>query len=128
MNTFLSAIKSRDPERISNAVALRSRTEAKDANKPLFEAMLDKNLTEDAISDLARSYEGMSVINYSALSETGKVSVRVGKQNGREVIERSLIVRKEKAGWKVLDFDKFREYVPMGTPGKTNTRPGGRRR
>jgi hypothetical protein len=127
-NSFLAALKKKDPALLADAVARRSPTEAKPQHQKMFEAILEQNLAPDQLDELARQFDGMQAIpTNAAMTETGKYSVRVGKREGREVLERNLTIRKEKAGWKVLDFDAQKKYIPAGSgmPNRTGT---GRRR
>jgi hypothetical protein len=113
VNSFLAAIKSRDPVRLADTVAKRAVVEAVEPNRKLFSAILEQGLSEDRLGELAREFEGMQVIGFSpVMTETAKMKVRVGKRQGRDTVVRQLIVRREKAGWKVLDMEKPRNYFP----------------
>ena len=128
VTSFLAALKKKDAELLKGSVALRSPTEAKADHQKMFQAILESNLAPDQIDELSRQFDGMQVIYTDApMTETGKYTVRVGKRQGREIIERSLIVRKEKAGWKVLDVDKYREFTQSVVPGRGRMAPGRRR-
>jgi hypothetical protein len=129
--SFLSALESKDPERLADAVALRSQHEAENKHKPIFTAILEKSADSKQIDELARDFGGMKVMGIGTPKGSGLISVIVGKEEEKSASKITLFVRKEKAGWKVQDFGKkwVQKYPgqaksPLGAGGN-NRSPGG---
>ena len=107
---FLAALKAKDPELLSEAVALRSVTEAhSEKHRELFKAIREKSLDPAELDDFAAAFEGMSVQDTNVPKSTGQLGVIVGKMKGRDHLMRTLFMRKEKAGWKVMDVSGEKE-------------------
>ena len=106
--SFLSALASKDPKRLAEATAKRAEFEAANDHKPVFKDILAEAASAEDLDKLARLFAGMKVVSASRKS-SGTASVVVGKQEETSSTTRSLIVRKEKDGWKVQDFG--RQYV-----------------
>jgi hypothetical protein len=103
VNSFLVALRAKDPERLADATALRSKYEASEKNKKLFESILSKTLPDNELNDLASKLEGYQVINQNLPKSTGKLGVILAKRSGNDQLQRTVTVRLEKEGWKVLD-------------------------
>jgi len=105
VTAFLNALKFKDPEALAEATALRAPTEAKTKMRNLFSAILDKSLSEEDMNELATKLEGFQIAEHNAPISTGRLGVILTKpgQNG-SILRRTITVRKEKAGWKVVDI------------------------
>jgi hypothetical protein len=106
VSAFLDALKAKDLKRLSEATALRASAEAKGVkNQKLFASITDESMTEDDLSELANKLEGYQVVGMNDFKSSGRAGVTLGKQatNG-DYHQRTVIVRKEKAGWKVADI------------------------
>jgi hypothetical protein len=102
----LSALKSKDLERLADTVALRAPTEASSkSNQKLFESILERSMSEDDLSDLANKLNGFQMVDANQPKSSGRFSIILGKpgKNG-EFYRRTITLRHEKAGWKVLDI------------------------
>ena len=55
---FLEAVKAKDAVRLRNATSALARTEAMPKNRPLFTAILEQDLSEAALTELASTLEG----------------------------------------------------------------------
>jgi hypothetical protein len=118
---FLAALKAKDPELLSEAVALRSVTEAHtEKHRELFKAIREKALDPAELDDMAAAFEGMAVQDTNTPKSSGQLGVIVGKAKGKDRITRTLYMRKEKAGWKVMDVGGEREFITpiMGGRGR----------
>ncbi|MBX6315788.1 MAG: hypothetical protein IRY99_23170, partial [Isosphaeraceae bacterium] len=114
---FLNALKAKDLERLAEATALRSTYESSGSHRELFKAILDTTLSEEDLDELAKAFEGFEIYRLAQAQSTGQQGVILAKNEGRDHFERTLYIRREKAGWKVLDFSKVREFRPtLGRP------------
>jgi len=120
--SFLDALKSKDIERVSEATALRSQYEAKTADhRQLFNQILSKTIEQADVNKLADLFEGMTIQDMNTVKSSGQVGVIVGKTKGQERVTRTLTVRHEKAGWKVMDFSDARQYIPGNAMNRKTT-------
>ena len=118
---FIAAIEAQDPAAILNATALRSRTETSANNHSLFEAILDEKLTDDDLTKLSEMFSGYKVVDIHNAKSVGRLLIIVDKTTRNEEYQRTIIVRKEAAGWRVVDFSNRRNFGPgRGLRPKTN--------
>ena len=108
-------------------MALHSKYEATNDHKFIFEGILDKNSSAEDLEKLAQTFAGMKVVELGNRVESGLVRIIVGKQDDKSMTKRAVLVRHEKAGWKVQDFGSQYVQKSLGN-NNTNNRPGGRRR
>jgi hypothetical protein len=101
---FLNALKAKDPARLKDATALRAPTESDTTHQKMFKAIQDQSLPDNDLSELAKALEGFQVYSKNVPKSTGRVGIILRKQQGRDQIQRTITVRLEKAGWKVLDI------------------------
>ena len=122
---FLNALKAKDIDRLAEACAQRAPTEASERYKKMFRAIVtDQSLSAEEIDELAKQFEGMSIMYDNQVKSTGRVGVVVGKNGqGGSSFTRVITTRREKSGWKVVDLAPMRELKPM-----MNMRSTGRRR
>lgn len=111
---FLDALKAKDPQKLKDAVALRSRLESSAAHRSLFEQILDSSLPAETLKALADAFEGYTIVRPGAVEGTGHQDVILMKSADRGNLQRALTLRKEKAGWKVSDFSSARKIRDRG--------------
>jgi hypothetical protein len=128
VKAFLSALKDKDRERLTEATALRAST-AEEGGKyrDMFGRIIDSSISDSELDDLASKLEGYSVSGENQAKSTGKLGVILKKStDDGGWLSRTVTVRKEKKGWGVLDISTppiefhgngFRRNAP-GTPGK----------
>jgi hypothetical protein len=122
--SFLAAVKSKDPNRLREAVALRSQYEADTkSHRDMFATILgDDGADAGILDELATAFNGMAVSGMNTIKSTGKRGVTVSKMEKGDEIRRTLIVRREKDGWKVQDFSGKKT---LDLPSGRNTAAGG---
>jgi hypothetical protein len=129
VNSFLNAIRAKDLDRLAEATALHAPTEAERGDyKKIFAAILDGSLAPEDMDELAKRFEGMQIAGRNQAKSSGRLGVTIAKSGQRgSYFNRTITVRREKAGWKVVDVSGQREFqapaMPRGMPGT-----GGRRR
>ena len=121
--SFLSALESKDPEKIAEASANHAKIEASKDHLPFFMAVAEKTATPSDIETVAKGFAGMKVTGRNTAKSSGLAGIIVGKQEENKTITRTIYVRKEKEGWKVQDFSgektlKRPAGLGGGTPGK----------
>jgi hypothetical protein len=102
--SFLDAVKSKDAERISEAIAQRSRNEAVDSHKERLAALLDKSADQATLDELADLFEGMRITDTNVAKSTGRRGVILSKRKGNDEIRITLYMRRELNDWKVVDY------------------------
>jgi hypothetical protein len=105
VRAFLNALHAKDRDKLAEATALRSQTEATSTkNKELFAKIVDMSISDSEIDDLAKKFEGFRVAGENAVKTTGKLGVYIDRQTEHGDTQRvTLTVRKEKKGWGVMD-------------------------
>jgi hypothetical protein len=128
VQSFLSAIRSKDPERLAEATALRAPTESSPQYQKVFAAIIEQSLAPEDLDELAKKFEGMSIIGQNQAKSSARLGIIIGKNGQKgEQLTRTITVRKEKAGWKVCDVSGQREFEkPINIRG--GGMPRGRRR
>jgi ABC-type glycerol-3-phosphate transport system substrate-binding protein len=118
--SFLAALESKDTQLLAEAVAIRGQYEAKgDAKQQMFRALKEENLPQEDLDALVRAFDGMEVRSKNTPKSSGRVGVIVGKQDDNKLLTRTLYVRREKEGWKILDFSGPRsENTGLSTKSK----------
>lgn len=109
--TFLAAVRSKDVERIADAVALRSVSpeEGSARYKKTFQAILDRSVEPQVMDEIYEAFKEMKVVGSNNIKSSGSRGIIVGHQSDKqEYITRTLTMRREKAGWKVLDISGIR--------------------
>jgi hypothetical protein len=122
--SFLEAVATRDLEQIAQSVALRSETESIPKHREVFKKILSRTLDQESVDRAAVAFKDMKVLGANVAKETAMRGVIVGRteKNGDQVTY-TLEMRKEKAGWKVRDFEGPRVLKHMGQrprPGQGN--------
>jgi hypothetical protein len=118
VRAFLSALKAKDSDRLSEATALRASSAREGTSiksQDLFKKIQDLNLTDPEMDELAKKLEGFTIVDENPARSTGRADVVVQKseQNGR-YIRRKITVRKEKKGWGVLDISGPQVFKTQG--------------
>ena len=117
MRAFLNALQAKDRDRLAEATALRSQTEAStDKTKELFGRIVDMSISDAEIDNLAKKLQGFHIAGENAVKSTGRRGIYIDKPTeGGSVLRFTLTVRKEKKGWGVMDMSSNPiEFKPMG--------------
>ncbi len=120
--SFMDAVEKRDPDLLAEAVAKRARySEYTRRSRELLVSFLDGEPLEFQLEELANSIQDFEVLdgNYSP-KQRSLAFVIIGKSTERDVTYRRLYLRKEKAGWKVLEVG--RERVDKDVTGRYRSR------
>src|SRR5262249_21059410 len=120
VRSFLTAVKNKDTAKLSEAVALRAEYEVSNEQmKSRMKGLKDENLPADEIDKLAQDFDGMQVApSRGAPRSTGMRSVVVGKREENKYLTRTVKVRHEKDGWKVMEYTGLRTETLGPTPKK----------
>ena len=110
VQAFLAALKAKDKERLSQTVALHAKAEAVEKHKKIFQAIEEKNISDDELDEMSKALEGYQVMSQLPAYSTGKIGILVSKVQGRDRFQRTITARKEKEGWKVLDIDSAVDF------------------
>jgi len=126
---FLKALQAKDPDRLAQTTALRAPTEASPKYQKMFTAILEQSLAPEDLDELAKKFEGYQIYGSNQARSTGKFEVIVSRAQGTSQFHRTITLRKEKLGWKVLDISGAREFEkpivlvkPRGMGGNTGAR------
>ena len=76
---------------------------------------------------MSKALDGFQVMSVLPAKSTGKIGVVIAKRDGKDTLQRTIITRKEKEGWKVLDIAQMYDFKP-GLPPIFMRGRGGRRR
>lgn len=115
VESFLSAVQSKDSERIAKAVSRRGAEEAKTpAIKKVMEGAVKKSLKDEDIDSLAQAFAEYKVVNVSLTKTSGSVNVTIGREVKSTSKKKSVVPDYERRilrvhrdgsqGWKVVDF------------------------
>ena len=117
---FLAALKAKDKERLAQCTALHARTEAAEKHRKIFAAILDSDISDDELDEMSKTLDGYQVSGFLEARSTGAMGILISKMDGRDRLQRTVMTRKEKEGWKVLDVDKAMEFkfIQMPTRGR----------
>ena len=111
VNAFLNAAKAKDRAKIAQATARRAPTEAVAKNREFFAVLLNESVGDDQLDQLATAFDGYTVSGLQRAINTGQMGVNLSKSSGGDALTRTVQVRREKDGWKVLDWQRG-VYVP----------------
>jgi hypothetical protein len=119
--SFLSALKAKDVQKLADATAKHAEFESSTAHRVLMKSILDASVNQADLDDLARSFDGMKVEGLGTRKSSGMVNVVVSKtekstsktssgsnQSTSNYMNRTLYLRKEADGWKVQDYSGVR--------------------
>lgn len=123
LNAFLAAVKAKDREGIVEATALRAPLEATERNKKFFASIADRSISDAAIAELAKQLEGYQISGNNDPKSTGRFSYILSKSNQQSgSFRRTITLRKEAKGWKVLDISGEAELQGFARPGARKPR------
>jgi hypothetical protein len=115
VNAFLAALKVQALDRLADATSLYAPSEAMGKNQKLFQAILDQSLGKEELATLAREFDGYKIVGLAGRGGGRRVLVVCEKKGANgAVFGRIITARREKAGWKVLDFSSERRVPPVG--------------
>ena len=115
VTAFLDALKARDKDALAEATALRSATEASAKYQTLFTSILERSTPDDKFDDLVKNFEGFTIAYQQAATKTGRIRIVLSKTVEGRPLTRAMEVRKEKAGWKVVDLSGYRDLTTSGS-------------
>jgi hypothetical protein len=129
VTAFLNALKAKDLDRLSEAIAIRAPIEATAKNRDIFQRIYDGNLSESELDELARKMEGYQIAGENPAKSSGRVQVLLRKANANNAgwSTRLVVVRHEKKGWGVCDVlgEAVYKSPRMTLPGRRNAGGGG---
>jgi hypothetical protein len=109
VNTFMNAVKAKDLAKMAEATALRAPQEASARNQKLFAAILKQELSQEDVEELAKRLNGFQFAGTNQAKSTGRLGIIFTKPEGTSIMNRTITMRLEKAGWKVVDISGQRE-------------------
>jgi len=134
VKAFMSALKAKDLDRLSEATALRAYIEArKPKDQEIFKRIQDGSLSESELAELADRLDGFKISGENPATSTKRLQIilrKTGQNNSWYT--RMITVRKEKKGWGVCDisgvgeFKSPRMYMPGRGNNQTTGKGGGR--
>ncbi len=122
VDAFLKALKAKNKDRLAEATARRSATEAVEKHRKIFAEIVEGSISDVELDEMAAAMDGYQVVGELPAKSTGRIGVLIGKQRGRDQLQRTVIARKERDGWKVMDIEGVYDFKPVGS-----FRRGGRR-
>jgi hypothetical protein len=109
--SFLGALRAKDAEALAEATALHAPTEASAHYQKAFTAIVEQSLAPEDFDEIAKKFEGMTIVGQNQAKSSGRLGIIVGKTGQKgEYLTRTITVRKEKLGWKVADISGQREF------------------
>jgi hypothetical protein len=123
----LNALRDKDRDRLAEATALRSQTEAStEKKKELFAKVVDTSISDTELDEMAKTLDGYQVAGENAAKSTKSLGIIIRKtQENGDTLSRTVTVRKEKKGWGVLDMSEAHLFKSMRMqPVRRNTTGG----
>jgi hypothetical protein len=115
VRTFLSALKAKDADRLSEATAQRAATDSSAKNRETFTKILEVSLSDSELDGLAKSLDGYQIAGENPPKSTGKIDVVIQKSGDNGGYSRRRVTaRREKKGWGVLDISPEQRFPGMG--------------
>ncbi len=109
VTAFLDALRERDAELLADATAFRAVSESHVNNRKLFASILDHSISDDDFDDLIAKLDGYQISFLNTPHSSGRQGVVLEKTIDRHTYRRTIEVRREKAGWKVVDVGGERD-------------------
>ena len=124
---FMKAAAAKDTKVLAEATALRAETEAKLLpTRQMLKSLREENASAEDLDALSRAFDGMQIVGETPSKSSMTRVISLAKQDDNMLIKRSLYVRKEKAGWKVVDIsDPRSERTGIRGFGGSGGGPGG---
>jgi hypothetical protein len=105
---FLDAVKDKDLQKLQEAIALRAPFESQAKHRTLFANIRDGQIDQATLDELHEAFDEMKAVGMNTPKSTGLRGIIFSKQSKdkgkNETVSRTVYVRREVAGWKVLDF------------------------
>jgi len=124
---FLEAVKAKNLAKMAEATALRAPLEASTRNQKIFSAILEQDLATEDLDELAKKLDGYTYAGSNQAKSSGKLGVIFTRPEGTSVMRRTITMRHEKAGWKVLDIGGQGEIEKPIVMPRMRGNTGGRR-
>jgi hypothetical protein len=112
VQAFLSALQSKNKDRLTQATARRAQTEAEEKHRKIFAEIIDGSISDDELDEMSKAMTGYRVVNVLPAKSTGRIGVLIAKAEGRDMMQRTITVRKEADGWKVMDISAMLDFKP----------------
>jgi hypothetical protein len=123
VNAFLAALESKNKEKLTDATAKRSKDEAVEKHRKIFQEILEGTISDDDLEEIAKSFAGFKVMYVLDAKSTKRIGVVVGKPTtGGGHLQRTIMAREEKEGWKVVDVEDLYNFKAMPNYGRNRTR------
>ena len=116
VEAFLAAIEAKDIQRLQEATALRAPQHAQNATRrKAFQAIREMSLTPEEFDEIAENMDGFQIARMGRPTEAGVLSFILQKEGDYgSTLLRTIDVRKERSGWKVLDVSGISEIKALG--------------
>ncbi|QDV38168.1 hypothetical protein [Tautonia plasticadhaerens] len=116
VEAFLAAIEAKDIQRLQEATALRAPQQAETAaRRKAFQAIREMSLTPEEFDTIAENMDGFEIARMGRATEVGMLSFILQKEGEfGSTLLRTIDVRKERSGWKVLDVSGISEIKALG--------------
>lgn len=105
---FIDATKDKDLQKLQEAIALRAPFESQPKHRTLFANIRDGQIDQATLDELHEAFDEMKAVGMNTPKSTGIRGIIFSKQSKddgkNETVSRTIYVRREVAGWKVLDF------------------------
>jgi hypothetical protein len=124
VTTFLNALRAKDAKLLAEATAQRAKTESSAKHQKMFTAILDESLPDNELTDLASSFAGYRIVSTNQAKSSGHLGVILEKRKARsfDMTRRTITMRKEKTGWKVMDIGPEMELANGTTPKRASAK------
>jgi len=113
VTAFLAALKAKDKDRLATATADRAPTEADEKHRKIFAAIKELSISDGELDEMAKALEGFQVVSVLQAKSTRRIGVVVAKMSGRDRLQRTIMTRQEREGWKVLDIESLYDFKAM---------------
>jgi hypothetical protein len=113
VQAFLAALKAKNKDRLAQATADRAPTEAEEKHRKIFAAIKEQSISDDELDEMAKALDGYQVMSVLPAKSTRRIGVVVSKMDGRDLLQRTIMTRQERDGWKVLDIEIQYEFKAM---------------
>lgn len=106
VQTFIDAAKNKNLSVLAEATALRAATneEITQKQRQFLESLKNENVDQGGLDELARAFDGVEILSQNQARSTHSRSLTVGKTEEGKLITRTVYVRLEKDGWKIMGF------------------------
>ena len=122
VTAFLNALKARDKDRLTEATARRAPTEAVEKHKKIFSEIVEGTISDEDLDEISKSFDGFKVMYQLNAKSTARIGVVVGKPTtGGGHLQRTIVARREKEGWKVVDIEDLYNFKAMPNFGRGRT-------